>query len=220
MASAKQKARGLLDPVRRSDQLPPTDIPDPSRYLPTNTNVGSGYNTLAQVLAQGQSPGNPGTQPYYSQASFRSPTGQTSGMARYAPREALGDGARGNWDQRFWRDWLKRQGVGPEGNRQRLGMGQPQGQPGGQPGGQFGGQGPNMLPNNFLQWLQSTYPGINFGAIMNGGMGQQNATPAPTPSPGPMQRSMQAYQQAMGPSQPGQAITGSQQYEALLKMLQ
>ena len=175
MTSAKQKARGLLDPVNRSDQLPPTNIPSPSNYLPTNSATGSGYNTLAQVLAQGMSPGHPGTPQYYNQNSFMSPTGQLGGMAKYAPTSAMGAGTRGDWGESFWQQFLRNKGIDQAGNNQRLG-----GASGVNPGTSPGtnpvtnpGTAPGMPSDmsGWLQWLQKTYPGINFGAIMNSNLG-------------------------------------------------
>lgn len=155
--SAKQKSRGLLDPVGGS-QLPPANIPSTSNYLPTNSATLSGYNTLAQVLAQGMSPGHPGTQPYYSQADFRAPNGKMSGMAAYAP--AMGVGQRGNWGEAYWQQWLRDKGLDQAGNEQRTS---------GPSANPPSGNTPNIGGNQWMEWLQRNFPGLNVGGANMGG---------------------------------------------------
>lgn len=165
---------GLLSPV--TSTLPPTDIPDPSRYLPTNSHVGSDYNLLAQVLAHGQSPGAPGTPQYYSQASFRGPDGQLGGMAKYAPAQAMAAGNRGGWEQPFWQQFLRNEGVGRKGNAERMSPPAP--------------SAPNasVPPTNWAEWLKSQYPNINFGGLGGGN---------PPSGGSPMQPQIQALLQML-----------------------
>lgn len=168
---ADNKRRGLLNPVSRTDQLPPERVFDPSRYLATNSNVGSGYNTLAQVLAQGQSPR---VGQYYSPDSFRDQNRQFGSLMNYAPRQVrsqIGNNVPNNWQQE-WQDWLRNRGVGrPRDDGANAG--------GNAGDTNTGGNGNAGNANNWMDWLRANYPGVdwsNIGSVIGNGPQSVNSS--------------------------------------------
>lgn len=234
---ADNRWRGLLDPVNRSDQLPPERVFDPSRYLATNSNVGSGYNTLAQVLAQGQSPR---VGQYYSPDNFRDPNRQLGNLFQYAPRQVtsqVGNNVPNNWQQE-WQEWLRNRGVG---RPREGGDGGNTGGTGGNTGGNAGGDaGGNAGNANWMDWLKINYPGVdwsNIGNVIGNGpqsvnssmgnadprMGQSNSSMGNADPRGNAQMAA-AQQQArsmMGPNAPatGQPQGMQQQMQAIIRMM-
>lgn len=178
---ADNRWRGLLDPVSRTDQLPPERVFDPSRYLATNSNVGSGYNTLAQVLAQGQSPR---VGQYYSPDSFRDQNRQLGSLINYAPRQVrsqIGNNVPNNWQQE-WQDWLRNRGVGrPRDDGANAGGNAGDANTGGNSNGGSGspGSGNAGNANNWMDWLRANYPGVdwsNIGSVIGNGPQSVNSS--------------------------------------------
>lgn len=198
--------RGLLDPYRPGDREGPR--------FGDNARPGSGFNLLAQGLAQGYSPP---IASYFNPNSFRS-GGNASWLSQYAPR-----GVQSGNNPRNWEDAIR-------GHLNRAGMQTPGFTPGGNAndsnnanaGNNAGGQ--TLTP--WQQWSRSLSPEQR--AMIGGAQGNDDFKASLTPEQIQLQAAARAWRDSnkagqqpanssMGNADPRMGIP--ENLQALLQMI-